>query len=420
MKQIQNPEVCVVGLGYVGLPLAVAFAEAGVDVIGFDVDDDKVASLAEGHSLIEDIADAKLAAVLATKLDVTSNITDIKPAAAYIICVPTPLKDSLPDLQFVESAGRLVGSVLEPRDLVVLESTTYPGTTEDFLAPLLTEVSGLDAGTDFDLAYSPERIDPGNETWTITTTPKVVGGCTERATERAVLLYSRVADAVVRASGPREAEMAKLLENTFRHVNIALINELAIFANTLGIDIWEVIRLAGTKPFGFMPFQPGPGVGGHCIPVDPSYLSWTMRRLGFQFRFVELAQEINDRMPTYVVNRMAELLNLRGLAVSRARILCVGVAYKKGVSDCRESPALTVLKNLRTLGADITYIDPYVPSVEVCGVRLESATAIEGRFDAAVVLTPHDEIDLEAVVAASDVVLDTRGAVPSAESVVRL
>ena len=415
-----HPEICVVGLGYVGLPLAVAFAEAGVDVVGFDVDEDKVAGLAEGRSTIEDIADAKLAAVLAGKLTVTANVNDIKPATAYIICVPTPLKDSLPDLQYVESAGRVVSGVLEPGDLVVLESTTYPGTTQDFLAPLLAEVSGLTAGDEFDLAYSPERIDPGNETWTITTTPKVVGGCTERATERAVLIYSRVADAVVRASGPREAEMAKLLENTFRHVNIALVNELAIFANTLGIDIWEVIRLAGTKPFGFMPFQPGPGVGGHCIPVDPSYLSWTMRRLGFQFRFVELAQEINDRMPSYVVSRLGELLNERGLAISRSRILCVGVAYKKGISDCRESPALTVLKNLRALGADITYVDPYVPSVQVNGDTLEAVTGLEGRYDAAIVLTPHDEIDLEAVVAAADVVLDTRGAVPPAPSVVRL
>ena len=419
-RDLTGTEVCVVGLGYVGLPLAVAFAEAGVPVIGFDVDDAKVAAIAAGRSPIEDIADDRLAACLDGGLVVTSLVADAKSAPAYVICVPTPLRDSMPDLAFVESAARVVAEVLEPGDLVVLESTTYPGTTQDFLAPLLEEQCGLVAGEDFDLAYSPERIDPGNTTWTIATTPKVVGGTTDRATDRAEQLYSRVASTVVRAAAPREAEMAKLLENTFRHVNIALVNELAVYCHTLGIDIWEVIRLAATKPFGFMPFQPGPGVGGHCIPVDPSYLSWAVRKHGFQFHFVELAQEVNERMPAYVVSRVTELLNERGLAVSRARLLCVGVAYKPNVSDCRESPAAQVLRKLRALGADVDYLDPHVPEMEVDDAVLRAVAAPVGRYDVAVVLTPHDEVDLAEVAEHAELVFDTRNCLPTGPNVLRL
>jgi UDP-N-acetyl-D-glucosamine dehydrogenase len=419
MTQQHHPDVCVVGLGYVGLPLAVAFAEARVAVIGFDVDHDKVIGIAAGASPVEDIADERLADCLAGSLRVTSLIADAKMATTFIICVPTPLKESMPDLGFVESASRLVAEVLKPGDLVVLESTTYPGTTEEFVAPLLAEVSGLTAGVDFDLAYSPERIDPGNVTWTIATTPKVVAGMTDRATERAGAVYAQVAREVVRASGTAEAEMAKLLENTFRHVNIALINELAVFCRALDVDIWEVIRLASTKPFGFMPFQPGPGVGGHCIPVDPSYLSWALRRHGFQFRFVELAQEINARMPSYVVNRAAEILNTAGLALSRSRILCLGVAYKPGVADCRESPALEVTKHLLAKGADVAYHDPYVDSVTLDGRTLQSvglADALQ-TADLVVVLTPHPEVDLTGLSGSGTLVLDTRNAVPAGVNV---
>jgi nucleotide sugar dehydrogenase len=281
------------------------------------------------------------------------------------------------------------------------------------VAPLLEAESGLVAGDDYELAYSPERIDPANTTWTIHTTPKVVAGCTPRATERAAALYGRIAAHVVTASSPREAEMAKLLENTFRHVNIALVNELAVFCRALDIDIWEVIRLASTKPFGFMPFQPGPGVGGHCIPVDPSYLSWALRRHGFQFRFVELAQEINARMPSYVGTRAAEILNNAGLATSRSRILCIGAAYKPGVGDCRESPAIEVMRTLVDKGADVRFHDPYVDEFTLAGRTLTSvpldASAL-GDVDLVVVLTAHPGIDWDAVLAAGVPVLDTRNA----------
>lgn len=420
MTTAPQRETCVVGLGYVGLPLAIALAEAGEPVVGFDVDATKVDGLRAGRSTVEDISDDRLANALTQGLRLSSVPTEIKSATAYVICVPTPLRDGLPDLDAVTAAGTLVGQALEPGDLVVLESTTYPGTTEDVLRPLLESQSGLVADEDFDLAYSPERIDPGNEKWTLHTTPKVVGGANQRATERASALYGRIAGEIVPASGPRAAEMAKLLENTFRHVNIALVNELTVYCHALGIDIWEVIRLAGTKPFGFMPFFPGPGVGGHCIPVDPSYLSWAVRKHGFQFRFVELAQEINERMPAYVVSRITELLNDRGFAVSRSRVLCVGVAYKPDVSDCRESPALHVLRKLLTLRADVDYLDPHVPEVVLDGRRLQSVKSLDRRYDLAVVLTAHRSVDLDAVAAASDIVFDTRNAAPAGSSVVRL
>ena len=413
MTAANEAEVCVVGLGYVGLPLAVAFVEAGVPVIGFDIDEAKVDAIASGNSLIEDVTNDRLKEALGKGFRVSATIEQIKAAESYVICVPTPLRESMPDLTFVEGASRVVAQVLEPGDLVVLESTTYPGTTQDVVAPLLESESGLVAGNDYDLAYSPERIDPANTTWTIHTTPKVVAGCTPQATERAAALYARIAADVVTASSPREAEMAKLLENTFRHVNIALVNELAVFCRALDIDIREVIRLASTKPFGFMPFQPGPGVGGHCIPVDPSYLSWALRRHGFQFRFVELAQEINARMPAYVGTRAAEILNNAGLAPSRSRILCIGAAYKPGVGDCRESPAIEVMRHLVDKGADVRFHDPFVDEFTLAGRTLTSVpldAASLADVDLVVVLTAHPGIDWDAVLAAGVPVLDTRNA----------
>jgi nucleotide sugar dehydrogenase len=410
---------CVVGLGYVGLPLAVALVEAGQSVVGYDLDGRRVAALAEGRSGIEDVSDAELARALGSGLSVTATLERTRPATTYVICVPTPLKDGMPDLTAVEGAARSVAQVLTPGDLVVLESTTYPGTTEEVLAPLLEAGSGLTAGVDFLLAYSPERIDPGNPTYGITNTPKVVGGTNEAGTKAAQTFYEQVVEQVVTVAGPREAEMAKLLENTFRHVNIALVNEMAVFCRELDIDLWDVIGAAKTKPFGFMPFYPGPGVGGHCIPVDPSYLSWRVKKLGFSFRFVELAQEINARMPAFVITRLADLLNEAGLALSRSTVLCLGAAYKPGISDCRESPAVEVMHKLRQKGATVLYSDSFVPSLVLDGDVLRSQALtpeLLASVDAVVVLTPHPDMDLDEVCAHAPLVLDTRAAVTQPSS----
>jgi nucleotide sugar dehydrogenase len=326
----------------------------------------------------------------------------------------------MPDLGAVEGAARAVATVLSAGDLVVLESTTYPGTTEEVVAPLLVAGAGHD---DFLLAYSPERIDPGNPTFGVRNTPKVVGGADEPSTKAAVDFYARVVDTVVQVDGTREAEMAKLLENTFRHVNIALVNEMAVFCRELDIDLWQVIEAARTKPFGFMPFYPGPGVGGHCIPVDPSYLSWRVRKMGFTFRFVELAQEINAQMPSYVVTRLGDLLNDAGLALSRSKVLCLGAAYKPGVADCRESPAIEVMKHLRRKGVEVSYADPFVPSIDVGGAELIAVTldaTVLGAVDAVLVLTPHAGFDLDEVAAHAPLVLDTRAAVAPKANVHRL
>jgi UDP-N-acetyl-D-glucosamine dehydrogenase len=409
---------CVVGLGYVGLPLAVALAATGVPVIGYDVDPLRVAELRGGRSGIEDVPDDAIAGIT-----FTSDPAEARICTTYVLCVPTPLREGMPDLGAVESAARAVATVLSAGDLVVLESTTYPGTTEEVVGPLLEAGSGLAVGRDFLLAYSPERIDPGNPTYGIRNTPKVVGGSDEPSTKAAVRFYEQVCDTVVQVDGTREAEMAKLLENTYRHVNIALVNEMAVFCRELGIDLWQVIEAARTKPFGFQAFYPGPGVGGHCIPVDPSYLSWRVRKLGFTFRFVELAQEINAQMPSYVVTRLADLLNDAGLALSRSRVLCLGAAYKPGVGDVRESPAVEVMRQLRRKGATVSYADPHVADLVLDAERLQAVelnAASLAAADAVVVLTPHAAFDLELVAAKAALVLDTRAAVPAGEKVFRL
>jgi len=420
---MQSPDVCVVGLGYVGLPLAVALAEAGSRVVGYDASQARVASLAAGSSGIEDIDDAVLGAALASGLTVTADIADAAAARVYVICVPTPLREHEPDLAYVEGASSAIASVLRKGDLVILESTTYPGTTDEVVAPLLMSGSGLSIEGDFLLAYSPERIDPTNDRWTLRNTPKVVGGCSEAATAAACDFYRKICDEVVPVRGTREAEMAKLLENTFRHVNIALVNEMAVFCQQLGIDLWEVIRAAGTKPFGFMPFYPGPGVGGHCIPVDPSYLSWRLRTRGHSFRFVELAQEVNRAMPAYVVSRLGDMLNENGVALSRATVLCLGASYKPGVSDIRESPAIEVMERLRAKGATVVYADPRVPSVALGADTLTSVSLtpdVLASADVAVLLTAHPEFDVEDVARHVPALLDTRGTDAEGENVVRL
>jgi nucleotide sugar dehydrogenase len=417
-------ESSIVGLGYVGLPLAIALAEKGLLVVGFDVDSTRVQQLAEGRSDIVDISDERLIAALRGALRVTTNISDVAAANTYVICVPTPLHESMPDLSAVKAAGHAIAGVLNRGDLVILESTTYPGTTEEVLVPILEVGSGLVAGVDFHVAYSPERIDPGNLTWHLENTPKVIGGASSEGLRRAIAFYEQVVDTVVPVTGTREAEMAKLLENTFRHVNIALMNEMALFCHELDIDLWSVIAAASTKPFGFMPFYPGPGVGGHCIPVDPSYLSWRVRKLGYPFRFVELAKEINDRMPSYVVTRLSDLLNDHGKALSNSSILCVGVAYKPNIGDIRQSPALEVVRRLIQKHCVVSYHDPHVPTLNLDGTQLASTPITEQllkSLDAVVVLTPHSSVDLVKVALHSALVLDTRAAIADPpESVHRL
>jgi nucleotide sugar dehydrogenase len=405
-------DIVVVGLGYVGLPLALEGTFSGLRVAGLDVDESLVGSLSSGTSNIIEIPDADIDRALRSGFVPTSDAAVLGEADVVIIAVPTPLADNTPDLSLVEAATATTGDHLRPGQLVILESTTYPGTTEDIVKPLLEAHSGLTAGVDFLLAFSPERIDPGNPTWNLRNTPKLVAGIDRASTDRAAELYKNICDDVVIVSGTREAEMAKLLENTYRHVNIALVNELAILCNDLGIDIWEVIDAAATKPFGYQAFYPGPGVGGHCIPVDPNYLSYLVRRLGYQFRFVELAQEINDRMPRYVVDLIAELLNERKMSINGSRVLLIGIAYKPDVADLRESPSLEVASLLAKRGAVLTYVDPHVAhrgSGTLSMERIDDAIEAAAGCDLAVILTPHTAFDIPAIVAAAPVVLDTRG-----------
>ena len=398
----------IVGLGYVGLPLAVAFAEAGENVVGVDVDAAKVAGLREGRSHIEDIGDARLEAAGA-RIEATTRFVELHEAEAILICVPTPLNANRePDLGPLLNAARALAGVIRRDQVVVLESTTFPGTTRDHLVPLLEE-SGLEAGRDFALAFSPERVDPGRTDYTIRTTPKVVGGLTERCTERAAEIYGRICDQVVPVSTLEAAELTKLLENVFRAVNIALVNELAQLCDRLGIDVWEVIDAAATKPFGFMRFEPGPGMGGHCMPVDPFYLAYRAREDDFYTEFIELAGKINQAQPHFCVERMVRALNDVGKPVRGSRVLLLGVAYKAGVGDLREAPALKMIRLLRELGADVAYHDPHVPELPELGLSSMPLDEALGAADLACIVTAHREVDYERVVGAAPLVLDLRG-----------
>lgn len=400
--------VGIVGLGYVGLPLAVAFAEAGAEVAGLDLDPGKVEMLASGTSYIEDVPDEAIAGV-GDRLKATTDYADLSECDALIVCVPTPLTGSRePDLSYLEQAGRSLSEVLGKGQVVILESTTYPGTTRELLAPEL-ERSGLRAGEDFHLAFSPERIDPGRTDFTVRTTPKLVGGIDPASTEKAAAIYEMVCDRVIRLSGPEAAELAKLLENIFRSVNIALVNELAQLCDRLGIDIWEVVDAAATKPFGFMKFEPGPGMGGHCLPVDPFYLAFRAREYDFYPEFIELAGKINQSQPLFCVNRAERVLNDAGKPVNGSKVLLLGVSYKAGVGDTRESPAIKMIGLLEALGAEVSYHDPHVPELR-SDLRSVDLLPALGDADLTILVTAHPELDLGEVVSSTDLVLDLRGA----------
>jgi UDP-N-acetyl-D-glucosamine dehydrogenase len=401
-------KVAIVGLGYVGLPLAVAFAEEGHDVVCFDLDNAKTSALAEGRSYIEDIDDATLAAVQ-ERLHPTSRHADLATCDAIVICVPTPLTSSRePDLAYLLGASTSIAEVLQPGQLVVLESTTYPGTTRERVAPILEE-SGLRVGRDFFLAFSPERIDPGRTDYTVRTTPKLVGGLTEACTERARDLYAKICETVVVLSSPETAELSKLLENIFRSVNIALVNELAQLCDRLDIDVWEVIDAASTKPFGFMRFEPGPGMGGHCLPVDPFYLAFKAREHDFYPEFIELAGKVNQAQPAFCVERIERALNHAAKPVKGSKVLILGAAYKGGSGDTRESPALKIMKLLGALEADLSYHDPYVPELTELGLRSVDLADALPTADLVAVVTAHKEIDYQEVVDTAELVVDFRG-----------
>jgi UDP-N-acetyl-D-glucosamine dehydrogenase len=418
------PKIVIMGQGYVGLPLAVRAVEADEDttVVGFDVDADRVKRLAAGESFVEDVAPERLSAALATgRYLPTTEERAVGGFDVAVISVPTPLREGVPDLRAIESAARILGRFLRQGSTVILESTTYPGTTEELVAPILEEYSGLTAGADFHLGYSPERIDPGNRVWTLETTPKVVSGVDEASLAAVDAFYRTVVDTTVPVKSPKVAELTKLVENTFRHVNIALVNELAVYARELGIDVWEAVDAASSKPFGFMRFTPGPGVGGHCLPVDPVYLSWRVNRaLGHRFRFVELANDVNDHMPAYVVQRLLTAFNERGRALSGSRVLVLGLAYKPDTGDARESPAVRVVDGLLRLGAEVRAVDPHVVEsspVDPRVIRTELDEQELAAADAVVLLTDHSAFDFDLVVEHARFVLDTRHRLPAGPTV---
>ena len=414
-------KIGIIGLGYVGLPLAVAFAESGHDVVALDADTRKIESLERAESYIEDIPSSSLAP-LGERLRPTTRHADLASCDAVIICVPTPLTGSRePDLSYLLDAGKALSQVLQAGQLVVLESTTYPGTTRERLAPILEE-SGLATGTDFHLAFSPERIDPGRTDYTVRTTPKLVGGMTDACTERARSLYALICDEVVVLSSPETAELSKLLENIFRSVNIAFVNELAQLCDRLEIDVWEVIDAASTKPFGFMRFDPGPGMGGHCLPIDPFYLAFKAREHDFYPEFIELAGKMNQAQPAYCAERIERALNDMGKPVKGSKILILGVSYKAGVGDMRESPALKIAELLRELGGDVSYHDPHVPELPKFGLESVDLDTAAGAADVAAIVTAHPGIDYEALAATVPMLVDFRGVTRAidAENLIRL
>jgi UDP-N-acetyl-D-glucosamine dehydrogenase len=401
------------GLGYVGLPLSVEFAASGLRVTGFDLQADKVDAVNRGESYVGDVPSSRLAPLVREgRLKASRDFQELSGCDALVICVPTPLsKTKDPDLSMVVDAARAIASHLRPGQLVVLESTTYPGTTEELILPILSE-RGLAVGQSFFLAFSPERVDPGNPRFNTRNTPKIIGGVTPECTQVARALYARAIDTVIPVSSTRTAEMVKLLENTFRSVNIGLVNEVALMCDRLGVDVWEVIDAAASKPFGFMPFYPGPGLGGHCIPIDPLYLSWKLKTLNYRARFIELAGEINSAMPEYVCTLVADALNQRERAVKGSRILILGVTYKRDIDDVRESPALDVLRILESRGARVSYNDPQVPELRLNETTLRSQDlmpAVRGA-DLVVILTDHSSYPYAEIVEAAALVVDTRNA----------
>jgi UDP-N-acetyl-D-glucosamine dehydrogenase len=401
--------VGIMGLGYVGLPLAVAFAEEGHRVVGVDVDARKVEALGRGESYIEDIPSERLRAV-AERVEVTTRAANLSRCDAVLVCVPTPLSANRePDLGPLVAATRVLADLLQAGQLVVLESTTYPGTTRERMAPMLEE-SGLVAGRDFNLAFSPERVDPGRTDYTLRNTPKVVGGLTEACGDRAEALYRDVCDEIVRVSTPEAAELTKLLENIFRSVNIAMVNEIAMLTDRMGIDIWEVVDAAATKPYGFMRFDPGPGMGGHCLPVDPFYLSWRAREFDLTTEFIELAGKVNQNMPYHCVAKVERVLNDAGRPVKGSRIAVFGVSYKPGVGDVRESPALKILALLGALGADLVYHDPHVPALPDGNMESLGFDEALAGADLALIVTAHPSVDHDAIAERVPLVVDLRGA----------
>jgi UDP-N-acetyl-D-glucosamine dehydrogenase len=412
-------DVAIVGAGYVGLPLSATFAEAGSRVLVVDVVQDVVDAINRGESHIEDVANERLAPLVEQGLlHATSDYADMKEAAGILIALPTPLsRQREPDLTIVEQAAERIAAVLEPGQVVVLESTTWPGTTREVLQPILERGSGLKAGTDFHLAMSPERVDPGREDWTTKTTPKILGGLDPESTKRAADIYRRAIDTVHEVSTPEAAELTKLLENIFRSVNIALVNELAKLCDRMNIDIWEVIDAAATKPFGYMRFSPGPGLGGHCIPIDPFYLTWKAREFGFTTEFIELAGKVNEDMPYFCRSLVSQALNHGAeKAMKGSKILVLGVAYKPDIADMRESPALKLISLLQNAGSEVVYHDPHVPSFAEHGLSMTSVALEPESYDCVVIVTDHSSIDYADVVERSQVVVDLRNATRGIES----
>ena len=416
-----NQRVVVVGQGYVGLPISMRAVAYGHRVVGLEVDTARAARLAAGDSYIEDISDDELREALSTgHFEVATSLEGSQGFDVAVVTVPTPLREGTPDLSFIEEAAKQLAPYVAKGSTVILESTTYPGTTEELFAPLLEAGSGLVAGEDFYVGYSPERIDPGNPTWRLENTPKVVSGINATSLERVDAFYATIVKETVPVSGTREAELTKLLENTFRHVNIALVNELAMFAGDLGVDVWEAIDAASSKPFGFMRFTPGPGVGGHCLPVDPSYLSWKVKQtLGTPFRFIELANDVNDHMPDYVVRRAGAILNRNRKSVNGSRILVLGLAYKANTGDAREAPGPVVCRQLKALGAEVRVADPLVdPLLVPHGATLVDVNDVEiASADLIIVVTDHDYVDYAALAMSGTSILDTRRCMPASGSV---